>query len=862
MVQLSSGRFLVKNRKNARLSPLQWRDTLRAKVQTDAANRKPPFVPNHEMVRVIGRGSYGEIWLARSLTGAWRAVKIVDRRTFESDKSFLREFEGMSKFEPISRGDAGFVDILHVGRDESGGFFYYVMELADDHIACGPVDPEHYHPKTLKSELSRRCRLLADECTTIGLSLTKALGALHGQGLVHRDIKPANIIFVGGVPKIADIGLVADSGQTSYVGTEGYVPMEGPGTPQADLYSLGKVLYEIAMGKDRMDFPAVNSSLGELPDKAALLKLNGVFLRACANDPSNRYANAGEMHDDLLRIRDGRRLADPRARRFFLPFGVAALLILMGALYHLATRRPARGAAHFETEPPGAMIVLGDRMVRSPADFSGLAAGKHSAHVMLPGYEPVEVNFKIKANTTARPPRINLTHALGSAEITSTPPGAAFELRQGAEVVETGTCPKKLTDVPTGQYDLVVSLGDRRRTDTLEIKRGEVTTKEVELASGIVIVDSAPGGAEIWLDGKRAGIAPMELSMAEGDHEIVGHYGSWPVLTQVVKATRSQKLAVAFEFVGGSAKIASAPGGAIVLADGKEVGRTPLLMEDLDPGELRYTLRLPGFKDMEVKGIIQPGEQTFMEARFVTRAGPARGEPWENALGMKFAPVRDLLVGIWPVRVQDYEAFCQAAHRARSIPDFSQSPTHPVVKVSWADATDFCEWLTAKERGAGRLEEGQSYRLPTDLEWSVMAGIADEGGNTPEKRDGKARDFPWGKQWPPPAGFGNFADSAVKKSGMATIAGYHDGFPQTSPVGSFQPNRFGLFDMSGNVWQWCADSYKGGATGIHDWGVLRGGSWGTASQAELRSSYRNVVERSERDVLYGFRCVLDPGPSQ
>jgi formylglycine-generating enzyme required for sulfatase activity/serine/threonine protein kinase len=829
-------------------------------LQADAAHRKPPFVPNHEMVRVIGRGSYGEIWLARSLTGAWRAVKIVDRRTFESDKAFLREFEGMSKFEPISRGDAGFVDILHVGRDDSGGFFYYVMELADDHLARAPVDPEHYLPKTLKSELSRRSRLLADECVIIGLSLTKALSALHRQGLVHRDIKPANIIFVGGVPKIADIGLVADSGQTSYVGTEGYVPLEGPGTPQADLYSLGKVLYEIAMGKDRMDFPAVNSSLGELPDKAALLKLNDVFLRACANDPASRYTDAEAMHEDLLRLRDGRRLVDHRKRRFLLPCGVSALLILAGGLYHLENRRSAHGAAYFETEPPGAMIVLGDRMVRSPADFSDLQTGRHSARVMLPGYEPVDVRFDVKANTTTRPSKINLAHALGSAEINSNPPGATFELRQGAAVIKKGKCPQTLTGVPTGQYDLVMNLGERQETDTLEIKHGELTTKNMEFASGAVIVDSTPAGAEIWLDGKRAGIAPMELSMAEGGHEIVGHYGSWPVLTQEVKATHSQKLAVAFEFVGGSAKIASAPGGAIVIADGQEIGRTPMLKEDLDPGEVRYTLRLPGFKDIEVKGLIQPGEQTFMEARFVNRAGPVRGEPWENDLGMKFAPVRGLLVSIWPVRVQDYEAFCQATSRARSIPDFSQTPTHPVVKVSWEDATDFCEWLTAKELGAGRIEEGQRYRLPTDLEWSMAAGIPDEGRATPEERDGKGRDFPWGKQWPPPPGAGNFADSAIKKAGKATIPGYHDGFPQTSPVGSFPPNRFGLFDMSGNVWQWCADPYKGGATGAHDWGVLRGGSWGTASPAELRSSYRNVIERSERDVLYGFRCVLDPGP--
>ena len=66
-----------------------------------------------------------------------------------------------------------------MGRDDDGDFFYYVMELADDHIAGDRIDPARYVPKTLKAELARRSRLLVDECVTIGLSLTSALAALH-----------------------------------------------------------------------------------------------------------------------------------------------------------------------------------------------------------------------------------------------------------------------------------------------------------------------------------------------------------------------------------------------------------------------------------------------------------------------------------------------------------------------------------------------------------------------------------------------------------------------------------------------------------------------------------------------------------
>ena len=62
-----------------------------------------PHVPNHELIRAIGRGAYGEIWMARNEIGILRAVKVVERKTFESEKAFEREFEGMARFEPISR---------------------------------------------------------------------------------------------------------------------------------------------------------------------------------------------------------------------------------------------------------------------------------------------------------------------------------------------------------------------------------------------------------------------------------------------------------------------------------------------------------------------------------------------------------------------------------------------------------------------------------------------------------------------------------------------------------------------------------------------------------------------------------------
>jgi serine/threonine protein kinase len=90
-----------------------------------------PRIPDHTLLRVVGRGAYGEVWLARNVMGAPRAVKVVWRRQFESDRPYEREFAGIQRYEPVSRTTDGLVHVLHVGRNDQEGYFYYVMELAD-----------------------------------------------------------------------------------------------------------------------------------------------------------------------------------------------------------------------------------------------------------------------------------------------------------------------------------------------------------------------------------------------------------------------------------------------------------------------------------------------------------------------------------------------------------------------------------------------------------------------------------------------------------------------------------------------------------------------------------------------------------
>jgi serine/threonine protein kinase len=294
----------------------------------DLQDAAAPHIADHEVLRCIGRGSYGEVWLARSVLGSFRAIKIVRRSTFQDSRPFEREFSGIQKFEPIARSSDGLVHILQTGRNDREGYFYYVMELADDSVAekseppakgesasTVRINPAAYVPRTLGVEKLRRGKLPAEECLRLGFSLSSALEQLHRNGLIHRDIKPSNIIFVKGAPKLADIGLVTEFTEArSYVGTEGFIPPEGPNSPQADIYSLGKVLYEIAMGKDRQDYPEPASDLVENPDRKLLLELNAIILKACEPDPVRRYKSAGQMHQELALLLAGKSIRERRSR--------------------------------------------------------------------------------------------------------------------------------------------------------------------------------------------------------------------------------------------------------------------------------------------------------------------------------------------------------------------------------------------------------------------------------------------------------------------------------------------------------------------------------------------------------------------
>ncbi len=837
--------------------------------------RPSPSIPDHEVLRKIGGGAYGEVWLARGVTGALRAVKVVWREDFEDERGFEREFEGILKFEPISRDHPGLMNILHVGRSPDGSsFYYYVMELGDDLISGREINPIEYEPRTLRADhqVASGVQWDTNDCIDVGLRLAEALHHLHERGLAHRDVKPSNVIFVNGKAKLADIGLVAARGQRTFVGTEGFVPPEGPGSAQADVYSLGKVLYEIATGKDRMNFPELPDEMPTGSDRKRWLELNRIICDVCEPRISKRkISTAAELADALRRIQRGK-----RRRQSGLAVGMTTLMLAGFACWAgwelvkdtdwvkrltalPAAPTPAVGMLRVISSPEGADVVDANGVMVGTTPTSPMTAKVNEEVVFTlrkSGFKPTEVRGKVPLAAVNEPMVL-----FGQMQVFSPP-------QSGDPWVDhLGSLYQPVDDRHVGsgfvvketwsQCDLLAKLPE----DQVEILKFSQNGQPAEV---VLSTEEAAVTFCKWLrtTGIKAGfltedheVKPLrELTFEQpGMSDRARNGGLRPFRVSVRR------------IVYGRIHLTSNPPGAEVYLNGEAVGgiQGSLTIPNVKPGPVELLLVLEGYKPLSRKFTLGEGQIIEESLTLEKSQGVVFGRAWENGVHMKFVPVGpDLMASIWETRVSDYELFVkETGHIAPRPPHFPQDPDHPVVNVSRDDARAFCKWLTDRERKAERISaaQGHEYRLPTDLEWSLIAELQEEDGISPGLRDArKQRIFPWGVTWPDAEKVGNFADMAAARTpgveAERTIAGYDDGYAFTAPVGTFPPNPLGVFDLSGNVQEWVDDEYS--KIGTNEFGVLRGGGWNTWRVEDLYTGARNAQPPTYQDAIYGFRVVL------
>jgi len=247
-----------------------------------------------------GAGAYGEVYYCKDVSGKFLAVKIVSKQMLGTH--WQRELQGVINYRRITENAPELLQIFHVEETEDS--FFYTMEPAD---SC--VEGE-YHPDTLGQRLQAGA-IPQDEQLPILKGIFAGIKTIHDAGFAHRDIKPDNILFVKGVPKLGDIGLLSSlsNTMTAIAGTIEFIPPEMRDSPEeqdrpsrqkSDLYALGKVLYCMLTGNEPQHFPSTPENMS-ISDRQQKL-LWQLSLALCNREPLYRLHAIVGIEEELQRI--------------------------------------------------------------------------------------------------------------------------------------------------------------------------------------------------------------------------------------------------------------------------------------------------------------------------------------------------------------------------------------------------------------------------------------------------------------------------------------------------------------------------------------------------------------------------------
>ncbi len=503
-------------------------------------------------------------------------------------------------------------------------------------------------------------------------------------------------------------------------------------------------------------------------------------------------------------------------------------------------RRLSDDAAEDDRAANGGEVVVRGT---TPANLPELSVGRYEIAMSQKGWPE---HREVVTVRNSRETNVSHVFAQGGLQIISDPSGAQvwmrdFDAPPGASPRSgklLGSTPLSLTDVPSGKHRLVLTYEDWRPIQrTVEVMAGEAVKLEFAWKRGLVNFVSDPPGAEVYMRGERVGTledrTPFQWEFPEGDYpfravlpdsELDGVSVDWSVRADVDNEAR-------FAFGYGSVSILTDPPGATVLANDDPVGTTPFVEPLVKPGQYAYSLRMDNYSSTAVSGEVVPGQELSFNVKLKFDPNPEPGQDFTNGVGMKMRWI-DGLRGWVGAHETDQKAYESVMLQN---PSYFRAPDKPVDSVSWTDAVKFCEKLTASEFSRRKLPGNYQYRLPNDEEWSYFA--ADAGLEDAITSRGKRRSGP-------------------------------------DPVGASEPNKFGLYDVRGNVWEWCEDWYSTAilnrmsraelvgnpSLAATEHKFVRGGSWSRGQDFELSIDWRSPMKPSNGDQAdIGFRVVLMPG---
>jgi formylglycine-generating enzyme required for sulfatase activity len=436
----------------------------------------------------------------------------------------------------------------------------------------------------------------------------------------------------------------------------------------------------------------------------------------------------------------------------------------------------------------------------------------------------------------------------------------------------------------------------------------EVVADEPQTLAAIALVkadaqlhiESNPSGAQIVIDNASAGRTPMDVNLASEEVHAISVFKTGHELasrTIELEPGERRNLEIALKPRIGVIELIAHPAGATLSVNGKPTGEANQKLRLLaSPHAL--VIRKEGYKERRVTVTPRPGFPQRIEIRLERTGEPTQGgtrklatalgqelvrvRPGEFAMGSRRGEpgrrpneterrvrlTRAFLISAKEVTNREFRQFLPE-HAPGSFSGFELGgDEQPASRIAWRDAVLFCNWLSQKEGLEPAYEErsgslfliepiGTGYRLPTEAEWAWAARFAAGASN---------HRFSWGDEAKPAHGSGNFADASAAGIVSSALLSYRDGFPVAAPVGANGANPLGLFDVGGNVAEWVHDRYRiysnssaldpakdprGPETG--GLRVIRGSSWKTASEKQLRLAYRDYGKEGRDDV--GFRIV-------
>ena len=770
----------------------------------------------YTLKKILGRGGMGVVWLAHD-----------DELERDIALKFLPEVVALDpeSVRDMKRETRRSLDLTHPHIIRIHDFVQdaRTVAIAMEYVAGSTLSAR-------KLDQPRGCFDTPEIAAWVG-QLCAALAYAHREAqIVHRDLKPANLMIDGrGNLKVADFGIAASvsdsvsrvSAQAGSSGTPVFMsPQQMMGDKPAvtdDIYSLGATLYDLLTSKPpfysgNIMMQVQHKVPPRLADRRIELGVTGEAL-----PPEWEVTIAACLSKEA---KDRPQSADEVAERLGLHGGQKR-----------ERRAPTEsGRANRPAEPLAVRDSAGTSRPTKKALFVALTAGL----IVLAGlgwyfgaYAPEQ---KHQAEVALR--ELQQKAAADTAE----------KQRQASEAVKLRTAQAQAAAEAKAKQEQ-----ERVAAERLAAARGGLVVRTnpvgAEVRVGAIALDKSP----LTLKDQKLGKYPVRVRLAG--------YEDWTGEVEV-KENDFADLDVTLVRSTGTLIITSTPTGAAILQDGKEIGRTPYNnLTHLGP--YRFTLQQQGYKAAEVSGEVTRNRELRLTAELEKFRGPEAGQVWTIPdLALTMQPIEPgtfqmgstngdadekpvtqvtLTKAYWLGKTEVTQA--QWSALMGSNPSHFKGDDRPVEKVSWDEAMEYCRKLTARERTADRLPAGYVYTLPTEAQWEYAC------------RSGTTGDYAGNLD-----SIGWFDDN----SGHTTHA-----------VGKKQANAWGLSDMHGNVWEWCADWYQEHLPGgsVTDptsavsgtYRVLRGGSWG-GDATLCRSAVRGGGGPGYRDNNLGFRLALRSVP--